>query len=368
MAFEILERGFVSRRAAGNPNPVSAGPRCAVTPEGGLICTFMIQSKLGINDFIPVVSRSDDLGRTWSPDEPIWPQLAGRFSVFCSVSRSPSGELFLYGSRTPIEAPGESFWSEATQGLKPNGLFWARSGDGGRTWSKPEPIPMPISGAAEAPGPMCVTRAGRWVACYAPYNTFDPGFRVDRGQVVALISRDRGKRWEHGSMLRFTEPQSGAAEAWVIELADDRLLGTSWHVNHADGSDYPNAYALSDDGGRNWSPTRSTGIRGQSTALTALPDGSALFVYNQRKHAPIGVWIAVARPTEGDFGVKASEIVWPAATATQKRDSAEHASWTDFAFGEPAVTLLPDGTLLLVLWCIRPDARGIAYVRLHYRD
>jgi BNR repeat-like domain len=368
MAFEILDRGFVSRRATGAPNAVSAGPRCAVTPEGGLVCTFMLQSKLGINDFIPVASRSDDLGRTWSPDEPIWPQLAGRFSLFCSVSRSPDGELFLYGTRTAIEAPGESFWSEATQGLKPNGLFWARSGDAGRAWSEPEPIPMPIPGAAEAPGPLCVTRAGRWVACYAPYNTFDPGLRVDRSQVVSLLSDDRGKRWGHRSMLRFPEPQSGAAEAWIIELADGRLLGTSWHMNHADGSDYPNAYALSDDGGRSWSPTRSTGIRGQSTALAPLPDGSALFVYNQRKQDPIGVWIAVVRPTADDFGVKANEIVWRAATATQEQGSPEHRSWTDFAFGEPAVTLLPDGTLLLVLWCIQPDARGIAYVRLRCRD
>ena len=367
MAFEILDRGFVSKRATDAENPVSAGSRCVTMPEG-LLCTFMVQSKLGINDFIPVISRSNDLGRTWSPDEPIWPHLAGRFSLFGSVSRSRDGELFLYGIRTPIDTPGETFWSDATQGLKPNELFWASSVDGGRNWSEPEPIPMPIPGAAEAPGPMCVTRAGRWIVCYAPYNTFDPAVRVDRGQVVALLSGDGGKTWEYRSMLRFAEPQSGSAEAWVIELADRRLLGTCWHMSHADGSDYPNAFSLSEDGGRTWSPTRSTGIRGQSTALTALPDGSALFVYNQRKHPPIGVWAAVVRPTAGDFGVQTNEIIWHAATPTQERGSVGHDNWTDFAFGEPAVTLLPDGTLLLVLWSIQPDGRGIAYVRFRFRD
>jgi hypothetical protein len=366
-SFEVVAQGFVSRRDPGAPNPVAAGSRCAVTAEGGVVCTFMVQSKLGTNDFTPVIARSTDGGLTWSDERPIWPELSRRSSLFCSVSRAPSGELFLYGTRTPIDAPGESFWSEATQGLKQNELVWARSRDGGRTWSAPTAIPMPIPGSAEAPGPLCVTRRGRWLTCYAPYNTFDPGARVDRSQVVALASDDQGRTWRHGSMLRFAEPDSGAAEAWLVELADGRLLGTSWHTNLGDGSDYPNAYALSRDGGDTWLPTRSTGIRGQSTALAALPDGRALFVYNQRKHAPVGVRVAVVRPAPDDFGVEADEVVWRAATATQTGASTEHGAWTDFAFGEPAITLLPDGTLLLVLWCIQPDGSGIAYVKLRWR-
>ena len=41
-----------------------------------------------------------------------------------------------------------------------------------------------------------------------------------------------------------------------------------------------------------------------------------------------------------------------------------HAGWTDFAFGEPSVALLPDGTLLLTLWCIQPDGSGIRFVKM----
>src|SRR5581483_8958022 len=103
-----------------------------------------------------------------------------------------------------------------------------------------------------------------------------------------------------------------------------------------------NAYALSDDGGRTWTPTRSTGIRGQSTALAALPDGRALFVYNQRRHGEIGVWLALVQPTDTDFGIEANEIVWKAQTGTQSGSSGEHTEWEDFSFGEPSVTLLPD--------------------------
>lgn len=187
---------------------------------------------------------------------------------------------------------------------------------------------------------------------------------VDRAQVVLIRSDDQGRTWSHTSMLRFAEATSGGAEAWVVELASGRLVGTCWHLDHADGSDYPNAYAVSDDGGATWSRTGTTGTRGQSTALCPLSDGRVLFVYNQRKHPPVGVWLAVARPGPESFGIEAEEVVWRAAVTTQQGGAEGHAGWTDFAFGEPAVLPLSDGTLLVVLWTIQPDGRGIAYVKL----
>ena len=132
-------------------------------------------------------------------------------------------------------------------------------------------------------------------------------------------------------------------------------------------SDHPNAYAISLDCGDTWLPTRSTGIMGQSTSLAALPDGRALFVYNQRRHGEPGVWMAVVRPTETDFGVESNEVVWRAQTRTQSGSSGEHSEWTDFSFGEPCAALLPDNTVLVVLWCVQPDGQGIRYARLRFR-
>ena len=165
-------------------------------------------------------------------------------------------------------------------------------------------------------------------------------------------------------MIRFAEPDSMAGEAWVIELSDGRLLGTCWHLSSQKGVEYPNAYAVSEDGGRTWMPTRSTGILGQSTGLAALPDGSALFIYNQRKHGQPGVYLARVRPTASDFGVESNEIIWSAETRTQTGTTGDLAEWTDFSFGEPSVTLLADGTLLAVLWCVQPGFRGIRFVKL----
>jgi hypothetical protein len=365
--FQTVSEGWVSRRQPGTPTAVAAGPRCAVTGDGEVVCTFVVQSALGINDFQPMIARSSDGGETWPDALPLWPHLTRSYSIFGSVSRAPGGELFYFGTRYRIDMPGESLWCEETQGLKDNELFWSRSIDGGRTWREPQIIPMPIPGAAEAPGTLTALRSGRMICCYAPYNTFDPHLVVDRSQIVALRSDDRGRTWRHNSMIRFDSEHSTGAEAWAIELADGRLLGTTWHLNQQDKSDHPNAYAMSLDSGETWLPTRSTGILGQSTSLTALPGGGALFVYNQRRHGDPGVWIAVVHPNEDDFGVESNEIAWRAETRTQSGSAGDHTGWTDFSFGEPSATLLPDGAVLLALWCVQPGGQGIRYARLAFR-
>jgi hypothetical protein len=363
---EVLAAGWVSQRQPG-PTAVAAGPRVIRRPDGELWCGFMVQSKLAINDFVPVLARSRDHGATWTRETVLWPHLAGRYSLFVTLSQSPAGEAFLYGSRYVIDTPGESFWSDATQGLKANELCWARYDAAIGAWPEPQVIPMAIPGAAEAAGPLCVTRGGRWVGCYAPYNTFDPAVKVDRAQVALVASENRGASWSYTPMLRFAEADSSAAECWVVQLADGRLLGTSWHLRPSDGSDFPNAYAISRDEGRSWSATRATGTLGHTTALTPLPEGDVLFVYVQRKHGPPGIRLCRARPDEADFGARWDELLWAAPAAAQPGGAGDHTDWANFAYGEPMVAAAGDGTWLLVFWCIHSTGSGIRYVRFRLR-
>jgi hypothetical protein len=103
---------------------------------------------------------------------------------------------------------------------------------------------------------------------------------------------------------------------------------------------------------------------GQSTALARLEEGGALLVYNQRKHGDIGVWLAGLRPSATGAGVQWNEPVWRAEQATQTASSGQHEEWCDFAFGEPSVAVMPDGSFLVTLWCLQPSGRGIRYVKL----
>ena len=359
---ELVAGDFITRNdAAGS---IAVGSRCAVASNGDLVCSYSRQSALGVNDFVPTVSRSTDGGHSWSEQGPLWPHLTPNVSLNGNVSRAPSGEFFLFGIYTPINSPGESFWSEATQGMKQNDIFWSNSTDDGRSWAEPKIIPKPTAGSAEAPGPMCVTRNHRRLACYAPTRTFDPTLDVEQGQIVVVSSDDKGLTWSGQSMIRFKEENSSGSEAWVVELADGRLLGACWHINQREAADYPNAFSVSTDGGDTWAPTRSTGISGQSVGLAALPDGRALLVYNQRQDDTPGVRLAIACPTETNFGIEADELIWRAEAPTRSGTSGAHEDWTDFAFGEPSVTVLNQHELLVTLWCLQPSGGGIRYVRL----
>jgi hypothetical protein len=310
-------------------------------------------------------ARSLDGGRTWESSGPIWQDLVGRASMSMALSRGRDGSLFLYGTLTPVDDPSQSWWDGERQALLDNDLVWARSRDGGRRWTRPQAIPMPIPGSAEAPGPLTVTAKGRWIGAYAPYNTFDPAVVVDRNQIVAVLSDDEGKSWRHTSMLRFADPDAGGAESWVVELSDGRLVGTAWSMSLATGEDAPIPFGISYDGGDTWTPTRSTGVIGQATALAPLRDRRVLLAYTQRALADPGIWLAVARPMDDDFGVRHLGPAWVAERPTLSgAGESGHDEWTDFAFGEPSVTVLWDGDVLITWYCDQPSGRGVRYVRL----
>ena len=142
MKLETISEGWVTQRQPDTPTAIAAGPRCAVTRAGDVVCTFMVQSKLGINDFKPMLARSTDGGETWSEGRLLWPYLTGalldlRLCEPCAGWRP----VLFRNAAIPSIRPGETFWSEATQGLKANELFWSRSTDGGDTWAEPRGHP-----------------------------------------------------------------------------------------------------------------------------------------------------------------------------------------------------------------------------------
>lgn len=252
MAYDIVKEGFIHRCPPDGPEQVAATGRCAVTRNGQILCSYMTQSALSQNDFVPMLSGSSDNGNSWQTHRQIWPHLRKAYSINVSISRSSAGDLFLFGSRTPRTRPDESFWSQETLGILQNELVWSRSMDDGATWTDPCAVAVPLPGAAESPAPLCITRTGRWVAPYSPHNTFDPNLKVDLRHVVLMQSDDQGQTWRHNSMIRVTEDDAYVAEAWVTELSTGVLLGTAWHLRRGPGDDFPNAYALSTDNGRTW--------------------------------------------------------------------------------------------------------------------
>lgn len=344
-------RGHVYRSPEGR-SEVALNPRSAVFSDGEVACSFMLQSGFGMNDFKAMLAFSQDSGSSWSEPILLWRHLLDRFSFVGQISSIPGTDsLLFFGTRIPIDVPGELYWHDGFKGIKQNELIWARSDDRGQTWADPQGIGMPRVGSAEAQGPILVMRNGVWVACYAPYRTWNPDLKVELNCLMQLRSENEGESWEFSRVMTFIEPQSGAAEAWIAELTDEVLISTCWHTNLSDqGEDFTNKYALSPDGGRSWSGPHDTSIQGQSTALLALNSREVLMVYNQRKRGEPGIRAAKWIVDESGATLVCDDYLWKSEIGTRNRSSGNHADWTDFAFGEPALARVNEDRLLLVFW------------------
>ena len=66
MRFATVDEGFVVQTSpAAEGASVAVGPRTVVLPGGDLLCSYMLTISLTVNDFVPMLARSTDLGATW---------------------------------------------------------------------------------------------------------------------------------------------------------------------------------------------------------------------------------------------------------------------------------------------------------------
>ena len=351
--FRIIDEGDVF---ATKVVCATSGPRTAVLDDGSVVCTFMINSCGGANDFVPMISFSKD-AKEWTPAEKVWPALEGKDSLFGSVRRGKDGKLSISGQGFDIAYPGEAFWSDEAMGMKENYVFYSVSEDS-KTFPEPVKVALPYYGSAEQPGGL-LTEEGKMTMIYAPYPTIEKKEEVDNKIIVLLRSTD-GETFT-AKKIGAVEGDSQYAESWIERLSDGRLVISSWQTASEDSSQY----LISDDDGETFKGPFAQPFRGQSTGICSWEDGSVLIAYNQRKYGEIGVWLAMEKfDGEGKFELLENEPVWIAPKATKNESSGDFGQWTDFSFGEPSVTVLPDNSLLVTLWYQKDDTNGIRYVRL----
>ena len=94
--FDILGEGFVCKRDPKGLQPVAAGSRVVVAAGGELVCSYMVQQKLGLNDFFPVVARSGDGGKTWTEQGPICVAVSPGFAASGSYPSGHAASAWLY--------------------------------------------------------------------------------------------------------------------------------------------------------------------------------------------------------------------------------------------------------------------------------
>ena len=185
-----------------------------------------------------------------------------------------------------------------------------------------------------------------------------------------VFSDDDGRSF--GGFVRCAVDDSGAL-AWCdghcAQLDDGRILLLLWTFRAADETTIDVHRCHSEDGGRTWSDPLPTGLEGQVTAPAVLPGGPVLAASNRRA-APEGILIHVSHDGGDTWDADAAVRMWDAAAqrtvaAPEGASSARHGAgiWATlggFTFGTPDLTLLDDGTLLLIHYA---TAGGVTHIR-----
>jgi len=182
--------------------------------------------------------------------------------------------------------------------------------------------------------------------------------------MMAFISHDGGRSWlEYRDVMRDPQERVIYWESKIAELPDGRLLAVAWAYDQIAGSDLPNQYAVSADGGNSWSAPRSTGLQGQTLTPHILDDGRVLCVY-RRMDRP-GLWANLSH-MEGDRWVNDDEAaIWGAAVQGLTGDSSNMVqNFQVLRFGAPCMARLTDGALFVAFWCYEDCVSVIRWYKL----
>jgi len=237
--------------------------------------------------FFQVYSRtSTDEGLTWGPEIRISDEIG-----YQPVAGDPS--LVIDGSSGGNPMPVLCAWNDwrgnAPGGRYPN-VYFARSTDGGLTWTNPNVMVNDVTDGYQQVSKHVVAIAPSRVIAVGWYNddyVGQPDMRVSR-------STNLGATW--GASARVSDPVIGCDVAVALDLGIDNDILTSWSGYTTDWNAY---FRGSDDAGATWSPILrvdddASGGRSGSPNIATLPDGSPMIVLQDTRpgYGPYGTWVA----------------------------------------------------------------------------
>lgn len=364
----MLDTGLIFR----NPKPhlfsrQASFPSLARLPNGEMLCAFGVGAGFESADNHTELARSRDGGRTWALEGAVFHEETDRpTSSNLRISRLPGGELVAMGIRADRHRRDEGLSNPETQGFVETEILFTRSADDGHAWEPPRVVAPPLIGPAfEVCSPIVGLRDGRWLWPTSTWKGWN-GENPTGMKAIALVSHDRGRTWPE-----YINVMDGASENvlyWeqkLIDLGDGRLLAMCWTHDVGAGADRNAHYALSSDGGRSFSPPRSTGLHGQTSTPIALGGGRLAIVY-RRTDRP-GLWAAYAR-LEGDRLIHEGERgLWghvrPGEANAVTGDNLSQ-SFAVLKFGLPAGLVLDDGSLFVAFWCVEECLYVIRWLRI----
>ncbi|AHF92757.1 hypothetical protein OPIT5_23725 [Opitutaceae bacterium TAV5] len=291
---QVLETRVVSPQ----PGYYHGWPTVAADASGGLFLVYSGGRDYHVCPFGRVeLMTSRDGGRTWA-----WPRVvldSATDDRDAGVLATPGGALLVTSFtslayqdhlRDPARLLKKTFgdeldthlarWRSAdaryAQAAKERdvGMWFIRSGDGGKTWSDRYAAPC------NSPHGPVALRDGRLL--YAGKELW-----TEEKKVGVWLSADDGLTWKRAAWL---EPRPGETvtdyhELSAIEAADGTLIV---QIRNHNGGRRETLQCESHDGGATWTLPRAIGVDGFPSHLVRLKDGRLVMTYGWRE-APRGI-------------------------------------------------------------------------------
>ncbi len=350
-----LKTGVLYRNAKPHVRSIHAYfPSVVLMPDGELVASYALGEAFEATNLHTYLARSSDQGETWTHQGRICADPEGRLTTeFARLSVSDEGELvavLIRADRT--DHPDEGFANPTNLGFVPTEVLIARSSDAGRSFADPVPVEPPLEGPSfELCCPITGLADGRWLWPTSTWRDWN-GYLPNGNRMVAFVSEDQGRSWPYYLDV-MSSPDNSLIfwESKIVELADGRLLAVAWCHDEPADSDRPNQFALSDNGGANWTPPQSTGLLGQTMTPFVLDDDRVLTVY-RRMDLP-GLWANISH-LEGEQWVNDTwGPLWGHRSAEGVTQTGEGAvaMFQTLRFGAPSIVRLPDGSIYVTFWC-----------------
>jgi BNR repeat-like domain len=366
-SIEIVDTGVIYR----NPNPALMSrhvhfPSLVALPDGDLVAAMDIGSAFEAVDVRSFVCRSSDEGKTWSQPAQIFEPDESRHpvSTTCRINSLPDGSLIGWVCLFDRTRTDMGLADPKTDGFVRTEFTVTRSGDGGKSWSQPSPVKLPVDWHHFETCSPPVTTGDRTLVPSSPLKS-TRGEYPDIPSGVAFTSLDGGETWpEMTTVFPGGQTDPSAWEMKLTTLSDGRVLAVCWSYDPGPKKAIDNRWVVSTDGGASFDTPQSTGIHGETCTPIALEDNRVLCVY--RRFDKPGLWSQLAQVGADSWTPLADQLVWggPGYAAGRLDAGGMFENMSDLQMGLPTLIRLPGGDVLAAFWCVEHCVSNIRWYRI----
>lgn len=337
------------------------------------IATYQRGAALYATDLQIALTRSHDGGVTWSDEGPIHDRSHDErpYSYHDGfLSQTRDGALHVLAFRIDRTDPERPMFSPSG-GIIDLEIVRFSSTDGGRSWTPPLPVRLPLGLHATPSNPIVELPNGDWLAMLDQWHGQDePG--PYRPRMIAITSSDRGATWS--APYTFADGNADRIGFWhgkTILLQDGRLYSTFWTADMSDtrvgAIDRPIHQTFSTPNQRRPAIPSSTGLPGQTQWPAELPGGQLAMITTRRLCEQPGFTVALSLDGGQSWDPERQVRVWDATGWTNLGvhvpDVYPHSHDT-VAFGAPTLMTTTQGELYASWWCTYASITHIRWARL----